>query len=242
MKFDNDNLKYSAHNEIRYTQPRMGADFANDDDDDDFANDSPQGKSNSDDQSQSRGATNKTTTKNGTGTPVLDKYGKDMTKDADNGKLDPVVGREREIERLAQILSRRKKNNPVLIGEPGVGKSAIVEGLALAITKRKVSRTLFDKRVISLDMASLVAGTKYRGQFEERIKAVIDELSSNPDVILFIDEIHNIVGAGNANGSMDAANLLKPALARGEIQCIGATTLDEYRKNIEKDGALERRF
>lgn len=242
MKFDNDNLKYSAHNEIRYTQPRMGADFANDDDDDDFANDSPQGKSNSNDQSQSRGATNKTTTKNGTGTPVLDKYGKDMTKDADNGKLDPVVGREREIERLAQILSRRKKNNPVLIGEPGVGKSAIVEGLALAITKRKVSRTLFDKRVISLDMASLVAGTKYRGQFEERIKAVIDELSSNPDVILFIDEIHNIVGAGNANGSMDAANLLKPALARGEIQCIGATTLDEYRKNIEKDGALERRF
>lgn len=242
MKFDNDNLKYSAYNEIRYTQPRMGADFANDDDDDDFANDSPQGKSNSDDQSQSRGATNKTTTKNGTGTPVLDKYGKDMTKDADNGKLDPVVGREREIERLAQILSRRKKNNPVLIGEPGVGKSAIVEGLALAITKRKVSRTLFDKRVISLDMASLVAGTKYRGQFEERIKAVIDELSSNPDVILFIDEIHNIVGAGNANGSMDAANLLKPALARGEIQCIGATTLDEYRKNIEKDGALERRF
>ena len=242
MKFDNDNLKYSVHNEIRYTQPRMGADFANDDDDDDFANDSPQGKSNSDDQSQSRGATNKTTTKNGTGTPVLDKYGKDITKDADNGKLDPVVGREKEIERLAQILSRRKKNNPVLIGEPGVGKSAIVEGLALAITKRKVSRTLFDKRVISLDMASLVAGTKYRGQFEERIKAVIDELSSNPDVILFIDEIHNIVGAGNANGSMDAANLLKPALARGEIQCIGATTLDEYRKNIEKDGALERRF
>ncbi|MEE1297249.1 MAG: ATP-dependent Clp protease ATP-binding subunit, partial [Muribaculaceae bacterium] len=154
----------------------------------------------------------------------------------------PVIGREKEIERLAQILSRRKKNNPVLIGEPGVGKSAIVEGLALAIIQRKVSRVLFEKRVISLDMAALVAGTKYRGQFEERIKAVIDELASNPDVILFIDEIHTIVGAGSAAGSMDAANLLKPALARGEIQCIGATTLDEYRKNIEKDGALERRF
>ncbi len=153
-----------------------------------------------------------------------------------------MIGRDTEIERLAQILSRRKKHNPVLIGEPGVGKSAIVEGLALRIVQRKVSRILFDKRVISLDMASIVAGTKYRGQFEERIKGILNELSKNKDVILFIDELHTIVGAGNAAGSMDAANLLKPALARGEIQCIGATTLDEYRKNIEKDGALERRF
>ena len=175
-------------------------------------------------------------------TPMLDKFGNDMTRAAREGRLDPVVGRETEIERLAQILSRRKKNNPVLIGEPGVGKSAIVEGLALRITQRKVSRILFDKRVVSLDMASIVAGTKYRGEFEERIKAILNELSKNPDVILFIDEIHTIVGAGNAQGSMDAANLLKPALARGEIQCIGATTLDEYRVNIEKDGALERRF
>ena len=175
-------------------------------------------------------------------TPMLDKFGNDMTRAAEDGRLDPVVGREIEIERLAQILSRRKKNNPVLIGEPGVGKSAIVEGLALRIVQRKVSRILFGKRVISLDMASLVAGTKYRGEFEERIKAILNELTKNRDVILFIDEIHTIVGAGNAQGSMDAANLLKPALARGEIQCIGATTLDEYRVNIEKDGALERRF
>ena len=175
-------------------------------------------------------------------TPTLDKYGNDMTLAATQGRIDPVVGRETEIRRLAQILSRRKKNNPVLIGEPGVGKSAIVEGLALRIVRRQVSRILFNKRVVSLDMASLVAGTKFRGEFEERIKAVLNELTKNPDVILFIDEIHNIVGAGNAQGSMDAANLLKPALARGEIQCIGATTLDEYRTNIEKDGALERRF
>ena len=175
-------------------------------------------------------------------TPMLDKYGYDMTQAAEENRLDPVVGRDVEIERLAQILSRRKKNNPVLIGEPGVGKSAIVEGLALRIVKRKVSRILFDKRVVSLDMASLVAGTKYRGQFEERVKGILDELSKNKNVILFIDELHTIVGAGNAAGSMDAANLLKPALARGEIQCIGATTLDEYRKNIENDGALERRF
>ena len=175
-------------------------------------------------------------------TPALDKFGYDMTKNAAEGKLDPVVGREVEIERLAQILSRRKKNNPVLIGEPGVGKSAIVEGLALRINQRKVSRVLFNKRVIGLDLAGMVAGTKYRGQFEERIKAVLDELQKNPDIILFIDEIHTIVGAGSAPGTMDAANILKPALARGEIQCIGATTLDEYRKNIEKDGALERRF
>ena len=175
-------------------------------------------------------------------TPMLDKFGHDMTRAAEEGTLDPVVGREIEIERLAQILSRRKKNNPVLIGEPGVGKSAIVEGLALRITQRKVSRILYNKRVISLDMASIVAGTKYRGEFEERIKAILNELAKNPDIILFIDEIHTIVGAGNAQGSMDAANMLKPALARGEIQCIGATTLDEYRVNIEKDGALERRF
>jgi len=175
-------------------------------------------------------------------TPVLDKFGHDMTKAAAEGRLDPVIGREREIERLAQILSRRKKNNPILIGEPGVGKSAIVEGLAIRINQRQVSRILFGKRVVALDMASMVAGTKYRGQFEERIKAVLDELSKNPDIILFIDEIHTIVGAGGAPGSMDAANMLKPALARGEIQCIGSTTLDEYRQNIEKDGALERRF
>ena len=165
-----------------------------------------------------------------------------MTKAAEEGKLDPVVGRVKEIERLAQILSRRKKNNPILIGEPGVGKSAIVEGLALRIVEKKVSRILFDKRVIALDMTAVVAGTKYRGQFEERIRSILNELKKNPNIILFIDEIHTIVGAGSAAGSMDAANMLKPALARGEIQCIGATTLDEYRQNIEKDGALERRF
>ncbi|MDE6271614.1 MAG: ATP-dependent Clp protease ATP-binding subunit [Muribaculaceae bacterium] len=175
-------------------------------------------------------------------TPALDKFGHDMTAAAAEGRLDPVVGRETEIERLAQILSRRKKNNPVLIGEPGVGKSAIVEGLALRIVQKKVSRVLFNKRVIGLDMAGMVAGTKYRGQFEERIKAILDELAKHPEIILFIDEIHTIVGAGGSPGSMDAANILKPALARGEIQCIGATTLDEYRQNIEKDGALERRF
>ncbi|MCE9107965.1 ATP-dependent Clp protease ATP-binding subunit [Bacteroides pyogenes] len=175
-------------------------------------------------------------------TPVLDNFGIDMTKAAEEGRLDPVVGREKEIERLAQILSRRKKNNPILIGEPGVGKSAIVEGLALRIIQKKVSRVLFDKRVVTLDMAAVVAGTKYRGQFEERIRSILNELQRNSNVILFIDEIHTIVGAGSAAGSMDAANMLKPALARGELQCIGATTLDEYRKNIEKDGALERRF
>ena len=175
-------------------------------------------------------------------TPVLDSFSTDMPKAAEEGKLDPVVGREKEIERLAQILSRRKKNNPILIGEPGVGKSAIVEGLAMRIVERKVSRILFDKRVVALDMTAVVAGTKYRGQFEERIRSILNELKKNPDIILFIDEIHNIVGAGSAAGSMDAANILKPSLARGEIQCIGATTLDEYRQNIEKDGALERRF
>lgn len=175
-------------------------------------------------------------------TPVLDNFGRDLTKMAEDGKLDPVVGREKEIERVSQILSRRKKNNPILIGEPGVGKSAVAEGLALRIVQRKVSRVLFGKRVVTLDLASLVAGTKYRGQFEERMKAVMNELEKNPDVILFIDEIHTIIGAGGASGSMDASNMFKPALARGEIQCIGATTLDEFRQHIEKDGALERRF
>jgi ATP-dependent Clp protease ATP-binding subunit ClpC len=175
-------------------------------------------------------------------TPVLDNFGRDLTKAAEEGRLDPIVGRQKELERIAQILSRRKKNNPILIGEPGVGKSAIAEGLALRIVERKVSRALFNKRLITLDLASLVAGTKYRGQFEERMKAVLNEIEKNPDVILFIDEIHTIVGAGNASGSLDASNMFKPALARGEIQCIGATTLDEYRQYIEKDGALERRF
>lgn len=175
-------------------------------------------------------------------TPVLDNFGRDLTEMAEEGKLDPVVGREKEIERVSQILSRRKKNNPLLIGEPGVGKSAIAEGLALRIIKKKVSRNLFNKRVVTLDLASLVAGTKYRGQFEERMKAVMNELEKNDDIILFIDEIHTIVGAGGATGSLDASNMFKPALARGEIQCVGATTLDEYRQYIEKDGALERRF
>ena len=175
-------------------------------------------------------------------TPVLDNFGRDITKLAEVGNLDPIVGREAEIERVSQILSRRKKNNPILIGEPGVGKTAIVEGLALRIVQRKVSRVLFDKRVISLDLAALVAGTKYRGQFEERMKAIMNELEKNRDVILFIDEIHTIVGAGGASGSLDASNIVKPALARGELQCIGASTLDEYRMHIEKDGALDRRF
>lgn len=175
-------------------------------------------------------------------TPVLDNFGRDLTKYAEDGKLDPIVGREKEIERVGQILSRRKKNNPILIGEPGVGKSAIAEGLALRIIQKKVSRVLFNKRVVTLDLASLVAGTKYRGQFEERMKAVMNELEKSPDVILFIDELHTIVGAGGASGSLDASNMFKPALARGEIQCIGATTLDEYRQYIEKDGALARRF
>lgn len=238
---ENMNIKYQNIEQLIYHNgqyPRMGADFTDEEDDESYENDKPQNPAGKDGEARSKVSARKS---NG-GTPVLDKYGKDMTREAEDGKLDPVVGREKEIERLAQILSRRKKNNPVLIGEPGVGKSAIVEGLALRIVQRKVSRVLFEKRVVSLDMASVVAGTKYRGQFEERIKALIDEVSKNENVILFIDEIHTIVGAGSAAGSMDAANLLKPALARGEIQCIGATTLDEYRKNIEKDGALERRF
>jgi len=175
-------------------------------------------------------------------TPVLDNFGRDLTQLANDDKLDPVVGREKEIERVAQVLSRRKKNNPVLIGEPGVGKTAIAEGLAMRIVQRKVSRVLYDKRIVTLDLAALVAGTKYRGQFEERMKAVMNELEKSPDVILFIDELHTIVGAGGASGSLDASNMFKPALARGDIQCIGATTLDEYRQHIEKDGALDRRF
>jgi ATP-dependent Clp protease ATP-binding subunit ClpC len=187
---------------------------------------------------QKPGAANLPKTK----TPVLDNFGRDITRLAETGSLDPIVGRENEIERVSQILSRRKKNNPILIGEPGVGKTAIVEGLALRIVQRKVSRVLFDKRVVSLDLAALVAGTKYRGQFEERMKAIMNELEKNRDVILFIDEIHTIVGAGGASGSLDASNIFKPALARGELQCIGASTLDEYRMHIEKDGALDRRF
>ena len=175
-------------------------------------------------------------------TPILDSFGRDLTQYAIEDKLDPIVGRQKEIERVSQILSRRKKNNPILVGEPGVGKSAIAEGLALRIVQKKVSRVLFNKRVVMLDLAALVAGTKYRGQFEERMKGVINELEKNPDIILFIDEIHTLVGAGGATGSLDASNMFKPALARGELQCIGATTLDEYRQHIEKDGALERRF
>ncbi len=211
-------------------KPSMRADFPRDEDEDPPSfgqgrqqSSSPPGKPSSD-------------------TPVLDNFGIDLTKAAEEDRLDPIVGREREIERLAQILSRRKKNNPVLIGEPGVGKSAIAEGLALRIIKKNVSRVLFNKRVVTLDLASIVAGTKYRGQFEERMKAILNELAKNNNIILFIDEIHTIVGAGGATGSLDAANMLKPALARGDIQCIGATTLDEYRQHIEKDGALERRF
>lgn len=207
--------------------PQMGSGFHDDDDEEE-----PRGK-----QQQPAGGAAKQSE-----TPALDTFGTDITKAAQENRLDPIVGREKEIERLAQILSRRKKNNPVLIGDPGVGKSAIVEGLALRIVQRRVSRILFDKRVVALDMASIVAGTKYRGQFEERIKAILNELQKNPNVILFIDEIHTIVGAGGAPGSLDAANMLKPALARGEIQCVGATTMDEYRQSIEKDGALERRF
>ena len=176
------------------------------------------------------------------GTPVLDNFSKDLNKMAAEGKLDPVIGREMEIHRIAQILSRRKKNNPIIVGEPGSGKTAIVEGLANKIVQGDCPRNLRDKRLVLLDLTSIVAGTKYRGQFEERMKVIIEELSENPDIIVFIDEIHTIVGAGNASGSMDASNIFKPALARGEIQCIGATTLDEYRTNFEKDGALERRF
>ncbi len=216
-----------------YTQPVSSMEFTEDDEEDDKPSSSQTGFSSIGQATTKRSSNN---------TPALDTFGTDITQAALNGKLDPVIGREREIERLVQVLSRRKKNNPVLIGEPGVGKSAIVEGLALRIVEKRVSRLLFDKRIIMLDLANVVAGTKYRGQFEERLRSIITEIQQNPNVILFIDEIHTLVGAGNPSGSMDAANMLKPALARGEIQCIGATTLDEYRKNIEKDGALERRF
>jgi ATP-dependent Clp protease ATP-binding subunit ClpC len=222
----------SVRRMVEAESPSAKADFPKDEDDE-GQNFSGQGKGPS---------ASPSSPKSSSDTPVLDNFGIDLTKAAEEGRLDPVVGREREIERLAQILSRRKKNNPVLIGEPGVGKSAIAEGLALRIIKKNVSRVLFNKRVVALDLASIVAGTKYRGQFEERMKAILNELSKNDNIILFIDEIHTIVGAGGATGSLDAANMLKPALARGEIQCIGATTLDEYRQHIEKDGALERRF
>ena len=232
--FDNKGINY---NNVREQVERTLNVFHDDDDDDEGPFASP----NNNEQSQPQQA-KKPSQNSPADTPVLDSFGTDMTKAASEGKLDPVVGRENEIERLAQILSRRKKNNPILIGEPGVGKSAIAEGLALRINEKKVSRVLFDKRVVALDIAAMVAGTKYRGQFEERIKALLNELSQHKEVILFIDEIHTIVGAGGGGGAIDAANMLKPALARGEIQCIGATTLDEYRKFIEKDGALERRF
>ena len=218
-----------------------GMGFSDDEDDDEEGMDNMH-SSKEHAANENRSSTQTAAKKPDNNTPVLNNFGSDVTKAAEEGRLDPVIGRETEIERLAQILSRRKKNNPILIGDPGVGKSAIVEGLALRIVQKKVSRILFDKRVISLDMTSVLAGTKYRGQFEERIRSILNELQKNPNIILFIDEIHTIVGAGSAAGSLDAANMLKPALARGEIQCIGATTLDEYRKNIEKDGALERRF
>jgi ATP-dependent Clp protease ATP-binding subunit ClpC len=228
------NVNYnSVKNQMEIRQPKANSDYG-DEDDERGANFGGSSKGNNPSPQQPQ--------KTNSDTPVLDNFGVDLTKAAEENRLDPIVGREREIERLAQILSRRKKNNPILIGEPGVGKSAIAEGLALRIIQRKVSRVLFGKRVVALDLASIVAGTKYRGQFEERMKAILNELQKNPNVILFIDEIHTIVGAGGATGSLDAANMLKPALARGEIQCIGATTLDEYRQHIEKDGALERRF
>jgi len=232
-QYDVDYEKFK--NELSILQgesPRGAADYGSDPGSEEFEDDDERR------QFQQRRQAGNTKSK----TPVLDNFGRDITKLAEMGNLDPIVGREQEIERVSQILSRRKKNNPILIGEPGVGKTAIVEGLALRIVQRKVSRVLFDKRVISLDLAALVAGTKYRGQFEERMKAIMNELEKNRDVILFIDEIHTIVGAGGASGSLDASNIFKPALARGDLQCIGASTLDEYRMYIEKDGALDRRF
>jgi ATP-dependent Clp protease ATP-binding subunit ClpC len=231
IDYDNVKTEYMAHYSSSDPKTTPRAEMPYSDDDDDLGKE----------KGQNFGG-NKGKAEGKTKTPVLDNFGRDLTKMAEDNKLDPVVGREKEIERVSQILSRRKKNNPLLIGDPGVGKSAIAEGLALRIIKRKVSRVLFDKRVVSLDLASLVAGTKYRGQFEERMKALMNELEKNDDIILFIDELHTIVGAGGATGSLDASNMFKPALARGEIQCIGATTLDEYRQHIEKDGALERRF
>tara|TARA_B110000027_G_scaffold134225_1_gene165711 strand:+ start:1631 stop:4180 length:2550 start_codon:yes stop_codon:yes gene_type:complete len=234
MKVDYDSVKeqfkYMITNDDEFLDSPKAESFPSDDAPKDDNKDSSFG------QTTSQKGSNKSKT------PVLDNFGRDLTAMAEQGKLDPVVGREKEIQRVSQILSRRKKNNPLLIGEPGVGKSAIAEGLAIRIVKRKVSRILFNKRVVTLDLASIVAGTKYRGQFEERIKAVMNELEKNDDIILFIDEIHTIVGAGGSTGSLDASNMFKPALARGELQCVGATTLDEYRQHIEKDGALERRF
>ena len=234
MKVDYDSVKeqfkYMITNDDEFLDSPKAESFPSDDAPKDDNKDSSFG------QTTSQKGSNKSKT------PVLDNFGRDLTAMAEQGKLDPVVGREKEIQRVSQILSRRKKNNPLLIGEPGVGKSAIAEGLAIRIVKRKVSRILFNKRVVTLDSASIVAGTKYRGQFEERIKAVMNELEKNDDIILFIDEIHTIVGAGGSTGSLDASNMFKPALARGELQCVGATTLDEYRQHIEKDGALERRF
>jgi ATP-dependent Clp protease ATP-binding subunit ClpC len=225
----NSNKPSSSDNFFSRNEPSNEANpFGNDDS---FDDDEPKGTDSNKKQNNSKSKT-----------PVLDNFGRDLSKLADEGKLDPIIGREKEIERVSQILSRRKKNNPILIGEPGVGKTAIAEGLALRILQKKVSRILFNKRIITLDLSSLVAGTKYRGQFEERMKAVMGELEKNSDIILFIDEIHTIVGAGGASGSLDASNMFKPALARGEIQCIGATTLNEYRQYIEKDGALDRRF
>ena len=239
LKIDYDNVKDQFRSMITseddyIDEPTSDSSFPSDSEEEDEENDFSSSKSSKSSSTSKRGAKSKT--------PVLDNFGRDLTQLAEEEKLDPVVGRGKEIERVSQILSRRKKNNPLLIGEPGVGKSAIAEGLALRIVEKKVSRVLYNKRVITLDLASLVAGTKYRGQFEERMKAVMNELEKNDDVILFIDEIHTIVGAGGATGSLDASNMFKPALARGEIQCIGATTLDEYRQYIEKDGALERRF
>ncbi|MEP2935659.1 MAG: ATP-dependent Clp protease ATP-binding subunit [Gilvibacter sp.] len=227
-----DQFKFMIANDDSYMDSPTSESFSSDDDEapeDEASKDNPFASTSQKSNKKSK-------------TPVLDNFGRDLTSQAEDGKLDPVVGREAEIQRVSQVLSRRKKNNPLLIGEPGVGKSAIAEGLALRIVQKKVSRILYDKRVVTLDLASLVAGTKYRGQFEERMKAVMNELEKNDDIILFIDEIHTIVGAGGATGSLDASNMFKPALARGEIQCIGATTLDEYRQYIEKDGALERRF
>jgi len=227
-------LEYVKHEED-FNDPSIFNEAPQDQDDYDEDEDNQGGRGYGGSSSQRKGS-------NKSRTPVLDNFGRDITKLAEEGKLDPIIGRENEIERVSQILSRRKKNNPILIGEPGVGKTAIVEGLARRIIKRKVSRTLFDKRIVMLDLAALVAGTKYRGQFEERMKAIMNELEKSRDVILFIDEIHTIVGAGGATGSLDASNIFKPALARGELQCIGASTLDEYRQHIEKDGALDRRF
>lgn len=237
LKTYNEQVLQSSFSKYEENSPTIkvvdGMGFPEDEEEDDMKNSF---------ENEENQAQNNAKRKSNSDTPALDYFGFDMTKAAADGLLDPVIGREKEIERLAQILSRRKKNNPILIGDPGVGKSAIVEGLASRIVNHKVSRILFNKRIISLDLTAVVAGTKYRGQFEERIKSVINELQKNKNIILFIDEIHTIIGAGSAPGSMDAANILKPALARGEIQCIGATTIDEYRKSIEKDGALERRF